>query len=101
MVVTTSVSLPIQGSVNDLVVSIDTVHRPGSTTEVHNEEAKTERLLGIQFKHNVLIARYGIFNEPVDEAVDISHKSGSIGQLSNLLYNLENLRKRDGDGQAE
>jgi tRNA (guanine-N(7)-)-methyltransferase subunit TRM82 len=101
LAVTTGVPLPIQGSVNDLVVSIDTVHRLGSTKELRSEAAKTKRLLGIQLQDNGLVGGDGMFIEPVDEAVYVSHQSDSTGKLNYLLYNLENLRKRDGDGQDE
>lgn len=79
------------------MVSIDTVHKPGSTTE--QREDKTEvlkSLLSYKFDEGKLVEDGPAFSV-AEGAVDIS----AAAHLGNLLYNLENLRKREGDGGDE
>ena len=90
---------------NRIIVSVDTAHYPGSTWELNN---KTEDLINplqtFQFQNGRLMEEPELvmaLNE--DEATGTGEVANAdvCGQLSDLLYNIENLRKRDGEGQEE
>jgi tRNA (guanine-N(7)-)-methyltransferase subunit TRM82 len=90
---------------NRSIVSVDTAHYPGSTWELNN---KTEDLINplqtFQFQNGRLMEEPELvmaLNE--DEATGTGEVANAdvCGQLSDLLYNIENLRKRDGEGQEE
>jgi tRNA (guanine-N(7)-)-methyltransferase subunit TRM82 len=88
-------------------VSVDTAHYPGSTWELNNKiEDLINPLQTFQFQNGRLVEEPELvmaLNE--DEATWTGEGEGVSadvhGQLSNLLYNIENLRKRDGEGQEE
>jgi tRNA (guanine-N(7)-)-methyltransferase subunit TRM82 len=85
-----------------LVVSVDTVHKPGSITEEWKDADKdTYPLQSYKFQDGKLI-QAGAFQvpTPVRDEGDASGIGGS-GRLTNLLYSLENLRKREGEAQEE
>ncbi|PMD31145.1 hypothetical protein L207DRAFT_591614 [Hyaloscypha variabilis F] len=87
---------------NQLIVSIDTFHKPGSTTE-EREEAGTilNPLHSYKFKEGKLVQNESF--QPAIAAPEDGEASTSVasGRLTNLLYSLENLRKREGEGQEE
>ncbi|CZR50589.1 related to tRNA (guanine-N(7)-)-methyltransferase subunit trm82 [Phialocephala subalpina] len=100
LAVLTDIPLLSEGSTGDIVVSIDTVHLPGSTTVLRSEPSGTEKCLMIFHHWDVgLVPSDAAYTEPVEDDDSVLRSGEGIGWLSNLLYNLENLRKRDGDGQ--
>lgn len=89
-------------SSTQLIVSVDTFHKPGSTTEEWKDADKnTYPLQRYKFQDGKLIQE-GVFQvpTPVRDEGDASG-SGASGRLTNLLYSLENLRKREGEAQEE
>ncbi|EKD17319.1 WD repeat domain-containing protein [Drepanopeziza brunnea f. sp. 'multigermtubi' MB_m1] len=79
-----------------LVVSIDTIHKAGSTSE--HRESKTDLQSSLQsykFQEGMLVEG-GVAFSPAD---DVEGESGPPDRLGGLLYNLENLRKREGDNE--
>lgn len=79
-------------------MSVDTIHKPGSTTERRDPlEKPTNPLLSYSLE---LRAIAGPSFEVVEHEEEVDGWNSS-GQLGNLLYNLENLRKRDGDAREE
>ncbi len=92
------VSTAVDGAdASSLIISIDTVHKPGSTTEQKEDETGISTpLLSYKFHEGQLAEGGPTFSSAEDE-VDIS----AAAHLGNLLYNLENLRKREGDGGDE
>ena len=87
---------------NRLLVSIDTIHKPGSTTEEREDTGKDlNPIQSYKFQEGKLV-QDDTFQ--LDTAVlDHAEMSGNgvSGRLTNLLYNLENLRKREGEAQEE
>ena len=76
-------------------VSIDTIHKPGSTADRRLEtEASVESLQMYKFQGKELAATSTI-------KVPSGNEEQHDARLTNLFYNLENLRKRDGDGRDE
>ncbi|KUJ22247.1 uncharacterized protein LY89DRAFT_714084 [Mollisia scopiformis] len=92
---------PTQCSSNEVIVSVDMVHQPGSTVERRLGSATEQSLLAIQLCDSGLVSGGVTFREPVEEDKSLSSSDDTTGRLGNLLYNLENLRKRDGEGQDE
>ena len=87
---------------NRLLVSVDTFHKPGSTTQVREAASKElNPLRSYKFRggHLVQDDAFEIAVVVQDEA-EVS-AGGAGGKVTNLLYNLEPLRKRDGEGQEE
>lgn len=82
---------------NGLVLSIDTIHRPGSTTE--RREIAIERINPLQ--RFVFQGRGTILSSIEFEFARDDGGMKNVGRLANLFYNLESLRKRDGDGREE
>ncbi|KAL2064822.1 hypothetical protein VTL71DRAFT_3962 [Oculimacula yallundae] len=79
-----------------ILVSIDTVHTPGSTSEVRTESIETiQALESYVFQEGKLVSGGVTF---VSAAGLGEVEAGAVGRLGNLLYGLENLRKREGDG---
>jgi tRNA (guanine-N(7)-)-methyltransferase subunit TRM82 len=84
VVINTSAASDQSDTSTQLVVSVDTFHKPGSTTEEWKDADKdTYPLQSYKFQEG-----------------DASGSGGS-GRLTNLLYSLENLRKREGEAQEE
>lgn len=87
---------------NRLFVSVDTIHKSGSTTE---ERGGADRALNplqaYVFEEGKLIqdASFQIASAVQNE--DWTSGDGASGRLTNLLYSLENLRKREGDAQED
>lgn len=87
-------------------MSIDTVHYPGSTWELKD---KTEELINplqtLQFQDGRLTEELELVMALDENAATWRGEGASStdarGQLSNLLYSIENLRKRDGEGPEE
>ncbi len=83
-------------------MSIDTFHKPGSTTE-EREEAGTilNPLHSYKFKEGKLVQNESFQPAIAAQEDGEASTSGASGRLTNLLYSLENLRKREGEGQEE
>lgn len=84
-----------------LVVSIDNINKPGTTTEARDPSDSQESvslLLSYTFRNHQAIAEDTF--EPMNNE-DERNNSNTSGMLGNLLYNLENLRKREGDTKEE
>lgn len=89
----------ISDNATRLVVSVDTIHKSGSTTERRDpHEDSIGPLLSYRFQNQEVIA--GANFEVVDEEEEVDNDS-ALGRLGNLVYNLENLRKREGDAREE
>jgi tRNA (guanine-N(7)-)-methyltransferase subunit TRM82 len=87
---------------NRLLVSVDTIHVPGSTTQGRGEiDRNLNSLQSYEFREGQLIQdeKFKLDIAYPDDRDD-SRIGASLG-LSNLLYNLENMRKREGDVQEE
>jgi hypothetical protein len=83
--------MPLAGG---LVVSIDNIHKPASITE--RREASEEKVAPLHkfvVESRTLIPANLVFRIAEDEVKE-------RGQLTNLFYNLEQLRKRE-DGKEE
>lgn len=88
-----AVEVNISTAESSLVVSVDNIHKPGSTTERRGDTDDTVKSLhSYRFQGRELAAASTFAVAPEDEEL------GSA-RLSNLLYSLENLRKREGDGK--
>ncbi|KAE8441619.1 hypothetical protein EG329_004628 [Mollisiaceae sp. DMI_Dod_QoI] len=102
LAVVTEASLPIRGCTEDVIVSIDTVHQPGWPVKHRSDILGTENaLLGFHLRDMGLIRSDLAFDEPGEVDENLLRSDDTMVRLNNLLYNLENLRKRDGEGQEE
>ncbi|KAF8863476.1 hypothetical protein BDZ45DRAFT_738447 [Acephala macrosclerotiorum] len=102
LAVITDIPLLSEGSTGDIIVSIDTIHQPGSITKLRSETSEAEKRLMIFHHWDVgLVPSDAAYKGPAEEDENLVQSGEKIGRLSNLLYSLENLRKRDGDGQDE
>jgi len=80
---------------NGLILSIDSIHKLGSTTD--RREPSTEIIENLQafvFQGNELVPSTIKFESAKDAVED-------PGILTNLYYGLENLRKRGGDARED
>jgi tRNA (guanine-N(7)-)-methyltransferase subunit TRM82 len=85
-----------------LFVSIDTIHKPGSITEKRDDAVGKSNPLQSYHFHDRELVRDVAFEVAIpDQTEEEASGGGTIGRLTNLLYNLENLRKREGDAQEE
>lgn len=73
-------------------MSVDSIHKPGSITDCRSEAEAIEPLRLYMFRGNELNKK-SIF-KPTNE-----YDEKQSVKLTNLLYNLENLRKRDGEAK--
>ncbi|KAK0118877.1 tRNA (guanine-N(7)-)-methyltransferase non-catalytic subunit trm82 [Cadophora gregata f. sp. sojae] len=82
-----------------LIVSIDTIHKPGSTNELRTETTENLNVLQtFEFSTQELMLVEGAL---AFAKIEEDWKLDAVGRLGNLLYGLENLRKREGDGGEE
>lgn len=88
-----AVAVSISTTDSGLVVSVDSIHKPISTTErrVETEDA-VEPLHLYKFHGRELVAG-AVFS------VAARDEEPNSARLTNLLYNLEKLRKRDGEAK--
>ncbi|KAH6709550.1 guanine-N(7)--methyltransferase subunit trm82 [Leptodontidium sp. MPI-SDFR-AT-0119] len=101
-----SQTLPLSGNAlavtvlpSILIVSIDTIHSPGSTSELRsNTNERSNCLHSFEFQNGMLVGGGVAFAEGEEGG---EGEVGAVGRLGNLLYGLENLRKREGDGGEE
>ena len=88
------------GGHNRILVSIDTIHKPGSTTAKRGDAVgKPNPLQSYQFREKELVHDVAFQVALADQTEEAS--GGVIGRVTNLLYSLENLRKREGDAQED
>lgn len=83
-------NLETSDTVRGLIVSIDTIHKPGSTTEPRCSTDNSINALQCCVFQDPDFIQYEKF-ESSDQAEAVEF--GTAGRLANLLYNLENLRK--------
>ncbi|PBP24629.1 WD repeat domain-containing protein [Diplocarpon rosae] len=80
-----------------LIVSVDNIHKSGSTSDLReNTTDFLSSLLAYKFQDRSLVENGPIFSQFTDLGDD-----GAAGRLGNLLYSLENLRKREGQVNEE
>lgn len=96
-----------------LLVSVDTIHNPGTrseNTEQGRDRKERERRSDVDIVDPILRFNFdgatfgagGAFAKVAEMVmVDAESENGAVGRLGNLLYGLENLRKREGDGGEE
>lgn len=78
-------------SETSIVISVDNVHKPSSTIERRQETSEfVEPLLSFKFQGQKLVAAATF-------KLGDGHEQIQSTKLSNLLYGLDNLRKRDGE----
>jgi tRNA (guanine-N(7)-)-methyltransferase subunit TRM82 len=81
------------GSSNNIVVSVDSITKPGSTTERRTDtEEAVEPLRLYRFEGHQLVAASTFEMAGADD-------EGTSVKPMNFLYNLDNLRKRDGEAK--
>ena len=77
-------------------LDIDTIHSPGSTSELRsNTNERSNCLHSFEFQNGMLVGGGVAFAEGEEGG---EGEVGTVGRLGNLLYGPENLRKREGDG---
>ncbi|TVY84995.1 tRNA (guanine-N(7)-)-methyltransferase non-catalytic subunit trm82 [Lachnellula suecica] len=82
------------GTTSRVLVSVDGIHRAGSTTELRDStEEPISPFQTFSFANGVLTQ--DSFAIGASEESEVAE--GVMGGLRNLLYSLENLRKRDGE----
>lgn len=82
------------GTPSRILVSVDGIHKAGSTTELRNNvEKPISPFQAFSFANGVL--NRDSFS--IDASKESEVTEGVMGGLRNLLYSLENLRKRDGE----
>jgi hypothetical protein len=75
-----------------VIVSVDTIHMPASTTELRNTDNPASSFYTFKFNNGVL-EEDAIFRiAGVKDGESAENK-----RMKNLLYNIENLRKRVGE----
>jgi len=86
--------LPEAPAPEQILISVDDVHKPGSIAELResNDEA-TSPFQTFVFQKGVLVQHsFGLVTVEDNEV-----PAEAVSGLRNLLYSLENLRKRDGE----
>lgn len=80
---------------NHVVVSIDTLHRAGSTTEVRElpQQLPAASLVSFMMKDGQMVGDGFVFGAELGEKEEGVVRPG----LSGLLYSLSSLRKRGGE----
>jgi len=95
--------LTFVASPESVVIAIDTIHAPFSTSIQRTEDASgsgeevVNPLQAFAFENQLLVPATPF--EVVDQQEE--RPDGALARLGNLLYGMENLRKRDGDGKEE
>lgn len=84
------------GAPRQLFVSVDGIHKAGSTTEVRDVSEEADNIEIFFIKDGVLSKHSSM---KAVEGRDVT--DGTLNGLRNLLYSLENLRKRDGEESAK
>lgn len=83
-------------------MSVDTIHKPGSTTEERrNKDNYVNPLQSYKFQEGKLVQDETFRLAIADQDEGETKGSGALGRLTNVLYNLENLRKREGEDKEE
>lgn len=75
------------------------MHKPGSTSEVRTDTSSASNLNALQtfeLQDSKLVEAGVAFEKSVG-----GREAGAVAGLGHLLYGLENLRKREGDGGEE
>ncbi|TAQ89808.1 hypothetical protein B7494_g1896 [Chlorociboria aeruginascens] len=81
---------------NSVVVSVDSFHRPGSTAERRDDsEEVIKPLLSFQFQDRMLVEQNLFDLERNGDVIKHYSTQVTVANLPSLLYNLENLRKKD------
>ena len=89
----------VSESTTKLIVSIDNVHKSGSTTDRREEsEELFNSLCSYTFQTHQAITGASF---DVVEGREDADNGNVLGKLGNLLYTLENLRKRESDVREE
>lgn len=94
-----SVAVHFSDRRSSLVISVDNIHALGSTTEQRTPELETVKPLQFyEFQGRLLkfVMGFGL----VGDQEELGNGT-SLGHIRNLLYSLENLRKRDGDARDD
>jgi hypothetical protein len=89
----------VDSSMESMIVSIDCVHRPGSTTQLRRLQDVDVTPLHV-FRYSELQWVSTAFQfEYYDKKGDAYRKCSEmdVGSLSSMLYTLENLRKHGGE----
>jgi len=82
-----------------LIVSVDSIHKPGSTTAARDDATKeTSPLYMYEFQDQLLKSIITFHSSDEGEGLRMEETSGNF---TNLLYNLEALRKKDGDTRGD
>ncbi|CZT47976.1 related to tRNA (guanine-N(7)-)-methyltransferase subunit trm82 [Rhynchosporium secalis] len=90
-------ALALVSNSSGLVVSVDTIHKEGSISELRNENPEDLTCLqSYKFEKEQLVPNGVAFAKGEE-----SKETEAVGKLGNLLYGLENLRKREGDAGDE
>ncbi|KAF4625905.1 hypothetical protein G7Y89_g12261 [Cudoniella acicularis] len=101
-VVTNLVASETAVPLNKLIVSIDNVFKPGSTSEVRTlgDETATP-LLSFHFGNGLWVPET-VFEKSIAKDIE-NRQAGNVNivALKNLLYGIENLRKRDNEDRDE
>jgi hypothetical protein len=80
-----------------VVLSIDFIHQSGSTTKRRGDAAEEVNPL-----YAFALQGQDLVSSSVTFEVNLAdNKMKDTERLTNLFYNLESLRKRDGDGREE
>ncbi len=99
-VVTNAPAESDQSDSTQIIVSVDTFHKPGSTTTEGWDADKDPYPLQLYKFQDGKLIQEGAFQIPtLVRGEGGASGSGASGRLTNLLYSLENLRKREGETQ--
>jgi tRNA (guanine-N(7)-)-methyltransferase subunit TRM82 len=86
----------VEGHEERILVSIDTIHKPCSTCERREENDAPDSIFLLTSHGEKFVLCETVVKAP--EIMDVDFEKAAVGRLGNLLYSLENLRKREGDG---
>jgi tRNA (guanine-N(7)-)-methyltransferase subunit TRM82 len=104
--------LPLDGNVlgialigDTMIVSMDNIHQPGSITEIDSRDKFKPRVqayqaVGEEVGGGALLKPYAQFNSLLTELNEQSTSEWHEKALQNLLYGVENLRKRGGQDDS-
>ncbi|RDL34641.1 uncharacterized protein BP5553_07769 [Venustampulla echinocandica] len=81
-----------------MLVSIDDIYEPGSATQLRPVgDNITNPLQAFVFENGVWVTDEGFKMALVKDDEALAGRDGNNSRLQNLLYSIENLRKRDGE----